>query len=261
MILLITSFVRVLLWWFSVKQISSFCSELVGVLTSLVWNIMGGTKYSARHFADNIFQMFSFEKCFIFWMKFTVCFYGSSWWRFGVCLYYGLASNFFLLLYASSVPNKTKKIMMTPIIKWKHFPCYWPFVRGTTGHRWIPLTKASDAELWCFLWSASEQTFQQTIGKPLIFRRHRAQYDVTALSQLAGGFWPMLNSGANLGNQYHAWWWLMTHFTNALWADNPNFPWCPVKNSDFLYLKICTWHKHESIKKLVRENLCCDVSY
>ena len=25
-----------------------------------------------------------------------------------------------------------------------------------TGPRWIPLTKASDAELWCFLWSASE---------------------------------------------------------------------------------------------------------
>ena len=29
-----------------------------------------------------------------------------------------------------------------------------------TGHRWIPLTKASDAELVCFLWSASEQTFE-----------------------------------------------------------------------------------------------------
>ena len=25
-----------------------------------------------------------------------------------------------------------------------------------TGHRWIHRTKASDAELWCFLWSASE---------------------------------------------------------------------------------------------------------
>ena len=24
------------------------------------------------------------------------------------------------------------------------------------GHRWIPRTKASDAELWCFLWFASE---------------------------------------------------------------------------------------------------------
>ena len=35
------------------------------------------------------------------------------------------------------------------VIKWKHFPRYRPFVRETTGHRWIPLTKASDA-LWCF---------------------------------------------------------------------------------------------------------------
>ena len=25
-----------------------------------------------------------------------------------------------------------------------------------TGHRWIPCTKASHAELWCFLWSAPE---------------------------------------------------------------------------------------------------------
>ena len=27
---------------------------------------------------------------------------------------------------------------------------------GITGHRWVPLTKASDAELWCFLRSAPE---------------------------------------------------------------------------------------------------------
>ena len=30
-----------------------------------------------------------------------------------------------------------------------------------TGHRWIPLTKASKAELWCFLWSAPEHTAEQ----------------------------------------------------------------------------------------------------
>ena len=42
------------------------------------------------------------------------------------------------------------------VIKWKHFPCYWSFVGDFTGHRWIPLTKASDAELWSFLWSAPE---------------------------------------------------------------------------------------------------------
>ena len=42
------------------------------------------------------------------------------------------------------------------VIKWKHFPRYWPFVRGIHRSRWIPHTKASDAELWCLLWSAPE---------------------------------------------------------------------------------------------------------
>ena len=37
-----------------------------------------------------------------------------------------------------------------------------------TGHRWIPGTKASDAELWCFLWSAPEQTIEQIIETPVI---------------------------------------------------------------------------------------------
>ena len=37
------------------------------------------------------------------------------------------------------------------VIKWKYFPHYFPLWRQSTGHRWIPLTKASDAELWCFL--------------------------------------------------------------------------------------------------------------
>ena len=37
------------------------------------------------------------------------------------------------------------------VIKWIHFPRYWPFVRGFTGDRWFPITEASDAELWCFL--------------------------------------------------------------------------------------------------------------
>ena len=42
------------------------------------------------------------------------------------------------------------------VIKWKHFPRNWPFVRGIHRSRWIPHTKASDAEHWCFLWSAAE---------------------------------------------------------------------------------------------------------
>ena len=42
------------------------------------------------------------------------------------------------------------------VIKWKHFLRYWPLVRGFTGPRWIPRSKASGAEPWCFLWSAPE---------------------------------------------------------------------------------------------------------
>ena len=33
-----------------------------------------------------------------------------------------------------------------------------PLWGESTGHRWIPLTKASGVELWCFLWSVPEQT-------------------------------------------------------------------------------------------------------
>ena len=42
------------------------------------------------------------------------------------------------------------------VIKWKHFPRNWSFVRGIHRSRWIPRTKASDAELWCFLWFTPE---------------------------------------------------------------------------------------------------------
>ena len=32
--------------------------------------------------------------------------------------------------------------------------------REFTGQWWIPHTKASDAELWCFVWSAREYTIE-----------------------------------------------------------------------------------------------------
>ena len=42
------------------------------------------------------------------------------------------------------------------VIKWKLFPRYWPFVRGIHRSPVHSPTKARDAELWCFLWSAPE---------------------------------------------------------------------------------------------------------
>ena len=56
------------------------------------------------------------------------------------------------------------------VIKWRHIPHHWLLCGEFTGdcaeftaHRWIPLMQTSDAELWCFLWSAPEQTVEQTI--------------------------------------------------------------------------------------------------
>ena len=37
------------------------------------------------------------------------------------------------------------------------------------GYRWILRTIASDAELWCFLWSAPEETAKQTIETVVIW--------------------------------------------------------------------------------------------
>ena len=47
------------------------------------------------------------------------------------------------------------------VIKWKHFPRYWPFVRGIRRSPANSVQKmASDAELWSVLWSAHEQTIE-----------------------------------------------------------------------------------------------------
>ena len=57
-----------------------------------------------------------------------------------------------------------------------------PLLGESVGHRWIPLTKASDAELWCFFFlSAIEQLVEQTNGDAGDLRRRRANYDVTVM--------------------------------------------------------------------------------
>ena len=53
-----------------------------------------------------------------------------------------------------------------------------PLWREFTGHRWIPITKASDAELWCFLWSAHWTNGWINNREAGDLGRHRAHYDV-----------------------------------------------------------------------------------
>ena len=63
-----------------------------------------------------------------------------------------------------------------------------------TGDRWIPLTKASDAEL-CFLWSASWINGWVNNCESGDLRRHHAHYDVivmyadTDTESIATGVW------------------------------------------------------------------------
>ena len=44
-----------------------------------------------------------------------------------------------------------------------------PFRGESTGHQWIPLTKANDVKLWCFPWSAPGQRAEQTIKTLVIW--------------------------------------------------------------------------------------------
>ena len=55
------------------------------------------------------------------------------------------------------------------VIKWKHFPRNFLLCGEFIGPRWILCTKTSDAELWCFIWSAAEYTVVQTIVKLVIW--------------------------------------------------------------------------------------------
>ena len=46
---------------------------------------------------------------------------------------------------------------------------WWETTENRTAYQWTSLTKASDTELWCFLWSASEQTVERTIEMLVIW--------------------------------------------------------------------------------------------
>ena len=64
------------------------------------------------------------------------------------------------------------------VIKWKHFSHYWPFVRAP---RWIPRTKASDAELsWFFFLCAWIHRLVNN-REPGDLRRFRPHYDVIVM--------------------------------------------------------------------------------
>ena len=65
------------------------------------------------------------------------------------------------------------------VIKWKNFPLTCPVCGELTGHRWIPHTKASDAELWCFFCICPWINGWVNNCDAGDLKIHRARYDIT----------------------------------------------------------------------------------
>ena len=75
-----------------------------------------------------------------------------------------VASHFDLTLFPRSSPLGTWW-------RWNEnrFSLTGPLCGEFTGHRWVSITKAGDAELWCFLRYAPERTVEKTIETPVIW--------------------------------------------------------------------------------------------
>ena len=63
-----------------------------------------------------------------------------------------------------------------------------PLCGEFTGHRWIPITKASDVELWCFLWSSPEQMFELNNRDTNDLRCHHARYDINVMADYCSAY-------------------------------------------------------------------------
>ena len=82
--------------------------------------------------------------------------------------------------YVAAMLHRIHKYMMTSS-NWNMFLVTGHLCGEFTGHQWIPLIKASDAGLWCFLWSAPWINGQVNNRKAGDLKCHRAHYDVIVI--------------------------------------------------------------------------------
>ena len=71
-----------------------------------------------------------------------------------------------------------------------------------TGHRWIPHTKASDAELWCFLWSAPWINGWVNNREAGDLGRNHAHYDVIVMILCRQTWSSLLYTGEPVWNDH-----------------------------------------------------------
>ena len=95
------------------------------------------------------------------------------------------------------------RVVHEDVIKWKHFRVTGPLCGEFTGPRWIPRTKASNAELWFFslicVWINSWVNNREADD----LRRNPAHYDVIVM------VWPSLCWNWNIlevqSQYYNSW--------------------------------------------------------
>ena len=93
-----------------------------------------------------------------------------------------LALNFVLMSSSYIAPCPTKLLLHDDVIKWKHFPRYWPFVRGihrspvNSPHKgqWRGALMFSLTCAWINGWVNNHEAGD--------LRRHRAYYDVIVMA-------------------------------------------------------------------------------
>ena len=99
------------------------------------------------------------------------------------------------------------------VIKWKHFLCYWPYVRGI---HWAPVDSPHKSQWRGALMLTLSCAWTNSWANNLDagdFRRHRAHYDVTVMcskvfvNYLTIGRTDMKSMGVLPSNQLH-WIWL-----------------------------------------------------
>ena len=110
-----------------------------------------------------------------------------------------------------------------------------PLCGEFTGHRWIPHTKASDAELWCFLRSAPWINCWANNRGAGDLRRHRVHYDVIIMVSKMYEYFTMQNVAIFLPNdktpvKAHklpelAWWYWRQQISSIFW-----YQWLGQKN-------------------------------
>ena len=77
------------------------------------------------------------------------------------------------------------------VIKCKHFPRYWLFMRGIHRSPVNSPHKASDSELWYFLWSAPWINGWVNNRETGDLRRRHAHYDVIVINLIGDGYGPL----------------------------------------------------------------------